>query len=540
MKERFGVLTFLAAAWLQSSPGLAQQMQSTAPAESAAEKFDIYEYRVLGNSVLSAVEIEAAVYPFLGRGRDVTSAEQARQALERAYKDRGFGTVFVDIPEQDVGPDGVLRLNVTEGHLDRIRVTGARYFSNGRIREKVSALSRGTVPHLPTLQAELMKLNRESRDRSVTPVLRAGRTPGSVDVELKVQDEVPVHANMEVNDRYTADTSKTRASLNLSYDNLWQRNHSFSVQYQTAPEEPDEARVIAGTYVAPISSSGHMLALYAVDTNSDVATVGTLSVLGAGRIYGVRYIMPLPEAPGFFHNVSLGADYKDFAEGIKLTDGGTDQTPIDYVAWSAAYSGTILTKHTSSRFNLSGNLGLRGIGNDPDEFEFKRFNAAPNYFYLKADGDHERPLIFGTRLFVRFAAQFTTEPLISNEQFSIGGAESVRGYLESEELGDYGANGSVEWRTPSATSWFGGRISNLYLFSFYDAGVARLLDPILNAQDPSLSQPSRFELSSWGVGLRFAGFDGLEAAVDWAVPRRSTDRVEADDSRIHFQVRYGF
>ena len=141
------------------------------PAEAAAQ-FDVMEYRVLGNTLLPNPSIERAVYPFLGPGKTFADIESARQNLEQIYRDAGYGTVFVDVPEQQVD-GGIVRLRVTEGKLDRVHVTGARYYSNGRIRQSLPALTQGAVPNLPEAQAQLASLNRLSADRSVVPVLKA-------------------------------------------------------------------------------------------------------------------------------------------------------------------------------------------------------------------------------------------------------------------------------------------------------------------------------------------------------------------------------
>lgn len=501
---------------------------------AAEPTFAVAEIRVLGNSVLAAVDIESALYEFVGRQSTIEDVERARTKLETIYRDHGYGTVFVDVPEQDVD-DGIVRLRVTEGRLDRIRISGARYFANGQIREATPALQRGQVLRLPTLQEQLAQVNRQSRDRTVTPVLRAGRTPGTVDVELKVKDELPVHATVEVNDRYTADTSKTRTNVNLSYDNLFQRFHSLSLQYQTAPEEPQQAQVLAATYVAPLNATD-VLAIYAVDTDSEVATIGTLGVLGKGRIYGLRYIKTLPESPGYFHNVAFGGDFKDFKEDVQLEDDVGLQTPIEYVNWSIAYTGNVRTQHTLTSFNIGTNFGIRGLANDELEFENKRFKARPNYFYLRAGASHERPLLWDTSLALRVSGQYSVDPVISNEQFSIGGADSVRGYLESEELGDIGASGSLELRSPQLTSWWPQQLQELFLFLFYDAGVVGILEPL----PVDGEKTSRLYLNSAGLGLRLAAFGGLQAGIDWAYPLHASDHVVRGDTRVHFHVRYSF
>ena len=46
------------------------------------------------------------------------------------------------------------------------------------------------------------------------------------------------------------------------------------------------------------------------------------------------------------------------------------------------------------------------------------------------------------------AGQAATGALISNEQFALGGINSVRGYYEGDQYGDCGWNGSLELRSP--------------------------------------------------------------------------------------------
>ena len=527
-------LPVLAAA--QASP-VAPTVAASAADATPGEKFPIWEFRVLGNSLLANEEIEAAIYPYLGTDKSLKDVEAAQGALAELYKQRGFGTVFIDIPEQSVD-GGVVRLKVTEGRLDRVRITGGRYFANNQIREQLPALRSGTTPNLPELQTRLTTINRQSPDRTVVPVLKAGRTPGTVDLELKVKDELPVHASAEVNDKHTADTTDTRLGLNLSYGNLFQQMHSLSFQYQTAPQKRDETQVIAATYVAPLGSGRNLVAAYAVDTDSDVATVGTLSVLGKGRIYGARFIHMLPDSPTYTGSVTFGADYKDFIENIRLVDSPAQRTPISYLNWSVSYTGNHRSTSARTMFDIGANFGIRGLANSSDEFWFKRYSGTPNkgdpgYFYLRANAERDQAIFGGMHLVGRAAAQFTPHALISNEQFSIGGADSVRGYLEAEELGDYGASATLELQSPSILTSLMDAPANLVFLAFADAGVVRI-------QAPLPDQESGTDLSSVGLGLRFDAFGGMQGALDWAYPLTTSEHVEKGDTRLHFQMRYGF
>ncbi len=207
----------------------------SAAAGKPEETFDILEFRVLGNTVLPPIQIERAVYPHEGFHKSFKDIEAARAALENAYHQAGYGTVFVDIPEQDIG-DGVVRLHASEGRIDRIRVTGARYFSNRQLLASIPSLQPGGVPQLPALQSDLAQVNAASGDRAVTPILKAGRTPGTVDIDLHVNDKLPLHASVTTNDRYTPNTTHLRTIFDLSYGNLFQDFHNLSFEYQTAPQ----------------------------------------------------------------------------------------------------------------------------------------------------------------------------------------------------------------------------------------------------------------------------------------------------------------
>jgi hemolysin activation/secretion protein len=501
-----------------------------APAEAP---FAVLEYRVLGNTTLPRREIEAAVYPFLGESRTFADVESARLELENAYRRAGYGTVFVDVPEQEV-QEGIVRLRVTEGRLDRVRITGARYFANADIREALPSLESRKVPNLPAVQAELAQLNAVTGDRVVVPVLKAGRTPGTVDVELKVDDELPLHGSLELNDRNTASTTDLRLTAAISYANLFQRQHSFNFQYQTAPQEPSETRALVASYVFRTEALPRTaIALYAVDTTSDVAALGTLAVIGQGRIFGARAIRSLQDSLTYSHNLTLGVDYKDFLEDIRLEGDEGLVTPIRYLNWSLAYGGTRRFEAGLLTVNAAANFGLRRILNDADEFADKRFLGSPNYFYVTAGGQYERRLPWNFSAVARLATQFTQTPLVNNEQLAIGGADTVRGYFEASQLGDYGFNGSLELRHSGLSKLLRVPEGAAYAFAFYDAGIVSILQPLP-------SQTSQFDLASWGFGVRVLDWHGLALSADWVRALTPAGAVLGGDQRTHFSVRYSF
>ncbi len=508
-----------------------QQAMDDEEEEAPKPAFDILEYRVEGNTVLQAIEIERAVYPFLGPGRNIDDVQAAAQALEKTYQSSGFLTVLVGIPEQRV-TSGVVVLQVTEGTLDRLRIQGARYYSAGHIRELIPSLKEGEVPYFPDVQKDLAVLNRPA-DRKVAPVLKPAMVPGQIDIDLKVEDKSPLHGSVELNNRYTANTEPLRLSAAIRYDNLWQRQHSASVQVLTSPQDLSQVRVISGNYVFNPGNRDRILALYAVRSDTDVATPAA-SIVGRGTITGARYIVPLPARGEIGHSVTLGADYKDFKESERRFAADNLLPPISYVPMTASYSAQKRGRKGVTTMNFGVTFGMRDFfGNHDSEFAARRFGAKSNFSYFRADVQRDHALGGGYALLVRITGQMASGPLVNTEQYFVGGVDTVRGYLEAEALGDDALTLRVEGKSPSLSRSVGNAVDELNAIAFVDAAEVRVQQPL----PPTFG---RTRLSSAGLGLRAKGPSGLAASVDLAWPFESTPRTNAGDLRLHFRVAYDF
>ena len=529
----------------QASPQASAQ--ASAPVQPAAvqKNFPILEYRVEGNTLLQPIDIERAVTGYLGESRSIKDIETARAELEKAYHDHGYKTVLVNIPEQQVS-DGVVRLKVTEAPVGQLKIAGSRFHSLKAIRDKMAQFNQGTVPNFDEVQKELGDVNR-SPDLRVAPVLKASETPGQIDVELRVTDDLPVHATVEVDNRYSANTTHTRATGELRYDNLFQTGQSVSLQYQVAPEHPADAKVGSLSYVIP-TAGNHVWALYAVHSDSNVAAVGDLNVIGRGDIFGVRYISTLPtDSRDFFHSFTAGLDYKKFKQAVIL-QGATDsiESPVTYPPFLLEYSGTWMgpapddgsrwVATTAARSNTTLDVTttflIRGLGTDWRQFANKRANAGTSYIILRPSLGREQVLPAHWSLAARVDGQLASGPLFNTEEFSAGGADSVRGYTESELLGDNGIRGSLELRTPQLLARRFEKVDESYFFLFTDAAKLTILQPLPN-------QEASFSIASAGVGLRFKG-GGFAVALDGARILKDGATTFAGRYRGLFKMSYAY
>ncbi|MCB1132986.1 MAG: ShlB/FhaC/HecB family hemolysin secretion/activation protein [Verrucomicrobiae bacterium] len=490
-------------------------------------KFYVRSYKVSGNSKLSKTEIESAVYPFMGPGRSPDDVEQARQALEKAFQEKGYQTVSVSVPDQDPRR-GIIRLEVTEGKVARVRVTGSRWFLPSRIKRELPSIAEGSVPDFERVGREMVAVNRMA-DRRITPEVRPGAEPGSIEVDLNVEDKLPLHGSLEINNRYSAGTTPWRINGALSYGNLFQLGHTLSLNAQVAPENTDDGLVYSASYLARVSEDLTLM-LQGTRQDSDISTLGGAAVAGKGEIIGVRAMFDLPTTPVFYQSINLGIDYKSFDEDLNVNK-QTVSSPIEYYPISANYYATWMAENHFTEFNTSLTAHLRGMGSDEADYANKRYNASGSFIYLRGDASHTHDIKGGSQVFGKIQGQIANQPLINNEQIAGGGLGTVRGYLEATALGDNGVFGTLEYRTPTliGRGETNANPANEWRFhAFADAGLVGIYDPLPG-------QKKRTGLSSVGIGSRATVKEHFHGSVDVAVPLIEQPDANDGDVRVTFR-----
>ena len=291
---------------------------------------------------------------------------------------------------------------------------------------------------------------------TVTPALKAGRAPDTVDVDLEVTDKPPLHGSLELDNRRSADTTPLRTDGSLRYDNLWQRGDSASFFFQVAPQRPADALVFAGSYLFHIPGSRLSILASYLKSDSNVTTVGSTNVVGKGQIFGLRLLVPLSQEEGFIQTLSVGMDDKDFTQALTLGGQGS-RVPLHYYPVTATYQANWVGGRSQTALTASVVAGTRGLGDNDAVFDNSRFDATANFLYLRGTLEHTHELPWGMQAWARVQGQVADQPLVSNEQLSVGGADTVRGYLESEVLADSGAVLQMELRSPSLAERIGRR-----------------------------------------------------------------------------------
>jgi hemolysin activation/secretion protein len=516
----------------------AQEKPVAVPAEEAAAEntFYIRQYRIKGAKGLPQVDVESAVYPFMGPECTQAHIDKASSALQKAYVDKGCQGVTVYSQQLN---HGVIVLQVTEPRVGRFRVKGSRYYSLDRIKAEFPSLAEGKMLNAKDVERDLRASGRFP-DRQILLTKDSFKAhegmPGVTDVDLFVKDKLPLHGSLEVNNRNSPDTTKLRVNGAISYGNLWQAGHTLGLSFQVAPERLRDAKVFSAFYSVPVPQvDGLSLTFNGTKQDSDISTLGGAAVVGRGYILGARASKVLPQGKAWVHSISGGFDFKHFDQNLSLAETEV-KTPIDYFPMSLTYSGTHVGAKSSTDVNASLVFNIRSLASSPGEFDDKRFKADGGFTYLRADASHTQDFRNGMQFFAKVQGQISSGALINSEQFSGGGLGNARGYLESAVQGDNAIMGSVELRSPSLIGSGAkegeskpARPNQWRFYAFCDGGY-------LSNYDPLPEQDSSFPLASAGVGTLFRVRDHFNGSVDAAIPLIGQGTTDAGDVVVTFRM----
>jgi hemolysin activation/secretion protein len=267
-------------------------------------------------------------------------------------------------------------------------------------------------------------------------------------------------------------------------------------------------------------------------SNSNVSTLGGIEVIGGGHSYSVRANWPLADHGNTSRSLSLGLDYKNFASKVNLGSSSI-LTPIRYYPVSLGYNAFSHDDKSSLQLDSTFTVALPHLGSDSETIDTNRFGARQQMIYNRTSLTYSRDLPRSFQWYGKTTIQISDRPLISNEQLGAGGMDSLRGYLESEAVGDYGANGTLELRGPSLPdllekSTFVDYVQELRPFVFLDGGSLHQHQPLANSS-------RQIEMLSTGIGFNINMLNRINAVLDWSVPLVKGPSTDRGDNRLLFR-----
>jgi len=427
---------------------------------------------------------------------------------------------------------GILRLAVVEATIDRKVDTGARWFSKKLL---LSSLRAKVGEHLDRrgLLNDVAILNQNPFMQN-SAVLKRGEEPGTTTLDLRTQDAFPVRGFYSIDNTGSQQTGPWRWSAGANWGNAFFEGAQLNYQYSAPFQNPGSQPVQSLNFSQPLPWK-HLFSIYGSYSTTDVkinTETTSLTDSGSTKQVSPRYVIPIGKMYGkVIQNFTLGADW--ISSNLLFLQGG-NQIPAnqtDVIQGLLGYQ--ILVKDKYGQTSLATDNYWSPGGLSPNNSTQKFQNVDPrtkaNYFYTALHLQRENTLPYGCSLLSVFSGQLASTPLISNEQLSIGGYGTVRGYPQQILFGDQGVVYNLELHSPSYSIF--GLLRGLNETSF--AGIPDALKKIgkdklmfltfwdyglVNSIKPLPGNPSSYAITALGVGVRYGISEHFTLRCDLGFP----------------------
>jgi hemolysin activation/secretion protein len=495
-------------------------------------EFDVIRYQIVGNNPLSESKTASILSQYIGSNRGIDDIEDAASALEAEMSTKGLSFYRVSFPPQEL-TDGVVDLLITQYRIGNVNVKGNSFYSERNIQSSLPLLRKGESPSTKGIARALRVANQNSAKR-VSVTLAPGEGANEIDANIAVKDQQPLVLTSWLNNTGTDASGDYRVGASIAHRNIFGLDHNGSLTFIASPEGVNDVQQIAASYRIPLYSLGGALNFVAVNSNIDTGVVaGVFDVAGKGEVYGIGYSHILPSTGSYNHGLQFQAQDKLFDNDVQfqgrqvLDDVRSRPLSASYQASWANGRGSQWSGVMSVTSNLSGgsfnNARAYVVSRSGATDDWRKLNLGANYQYKAKEWLYTAALNIA----------FTSDRLITGEQFAVGGVSSVRGLDERELRGDEGYRLNLQaWAPPVYKA--------LRPVAFIDVGHVSNNEPI-EGEFASEGVMSIGVLLNWNPTNKISASASYGYLVDGIDSDSAVEGSPEDgDGKLHFNLTYRF
>ena len=496
--------------------------------------FKVKKIQVTGSTIFKQKDFEKITKNIINRQVTIAQLFEVASAITKLYGDQGYKTSGAFIPPQTL-KNGVVEIRVLEGKLEDIKVNGNRRLKRSYIRSRLALAGKKPLNEKRRLKGlQLLQLN-PLIDR-ISAELGAGINPGENLLEVQIEEAKTFNPSITFDNVGSPGVGTFRRQIQIYEGNLLGYGDNIAAGYTNS----DGSNSFNFNYALPINPrNGNLILSYGTSDNHIIEKpFSKLDIESDSRYYELTLRQPLKETPNeelalgitFSHRESNLSSSVLEAEGIspnELSLGADEDGKTRVNAIRFFQDWTFRDRQQVFALRSQFNVGLNAFNSTIN-------NESPDglFYTWKGQMQWARLLAPDTVLILKSALQFADRPLISFEQFGLGGIDNVRAYGRDILLKDNGVFASAEVRVPIAR--FSEENSVLQLTPFVDVGA------VWNHpnRDETNSNSDPNTLVSTGIGLRLQLQDNLTARLDWGIPlvKISRDRDTLQENGLYFSI----
>ena len=472
------------------------------------------------------------------KGFTLSMFDAINVAIGRYYREKGFFLARAYIPAQKIEND-IVAINVVEGYIDQIIISGNRLYSDEQLDELFLPL-QGEAVYLANVENSVFIAN-DYPGMKATAMFGPGLKPGSAAMVVNVEEE-DADGYITFDNYGSAFTGENRLRGNYQLYNLLGNADRLdlnailtlrpqnSVYYDIAYQQPllDNRYLVGGSYnTNQFEVGGERLADLQISGTSVILRGFMMRIISRGRSARITTTadLSLKSAESQVFDTLVSED-KLSVIGLAANYAGT--------SWSWPGLGVYQQMNAKLSIGLPGFLGsLDSEGNALSGRQGRvEGNAGGDFTKLNLDYLRISRLTEFQSLLLRFSGQVSSDLLTSLEQFSLGGPDTVRAYPVSEALVDNAWLVSAEWQANASPETPQTWLNKLQFSIFYDYAAGKLNDPFTNVI-------SSVALSGLGFGIQVEPFSKFTAKMQYAFVL-GDEPQDNQSSPFYFRLQYDF
>jgi hemolysin activation/secretion protein len=255
----------------------------------SSESIVVKKFEVIGSSVFSEQDLEKVTESYLNRAISIIDLFQARTKITELYLNRGYITSGAYLPEQDL-QTGVVKIQIVEGGLDEIQVTGLNRLNSGYIQSRIEIATAKPLNRNRLLEAlQLLQINPliESISANLSPSLQAGLN----NLEVKVTESKTFSLPITFDNSRTPSVGSDRRQIQLVEANLTGLGDRLSLSYANT----NGSNAFDASYTVPINPHNGTISLNFGNSASNVVEIpfNILDIISSSRNYELSIRQPL-------------------------------------------------------------------------------------------------------------------------------------------------------------------------------------------------------------------------------------------------------
>lgn len=492
----------------------------------------IRKIEVTGGIQLKPSLIEPLTKPLEGRTVTLEELKQVTNAITQLYIERGYITSRAVLEAQEIA-DGIVKIRIVEGVLEKIEVEGTQRLNPDYIRSRIA--NGATTPfNASQLEDQLQLLRNDPLFTKVQASIKSGSTVGKSILTVKVVEAPALNVAASIDNYSPPSVGSERLGAAISYRNLTGIGDEISAAYNRTTN--GGASLYDFSYRAPINSKNGTIQLRVAPSDSKITDpeFRTFGIRSNNTLYDISYRQPLVRSSTEELALSLGFSLQDgqtflfenipFPFGIGADTNGNTRTRVLKFGQDYALRDAQGAWGLRSQFNLGTGLFDATINS----------GSIPDGRFFSWQGQAQRVQRLGNDnlLIAQADVQLTPDSLLPSQQFVIGGGQSLRGYRQNARSGDNGFRFSLENRIAIQRDETGKPI--FQLAPFIDLGA------VWNHPDNPNKLRNQTFLSGAGLGIIWEPLPKLTVKADYAIPLINfTEKGNnAQDKGFYFSVIY--